>query len=259
MIDVKYLDAIKGFEGFTPRAKWDYAQSSNGYGTKALYEGEVIDRAEAERRFKAEIKAAYDIVERFAPNLDDGSKAALTSLTYNAGTAWTKSGLGNAIRSGDIETAKTIFQQYNKAGGEVLAGLQSRRNAEMAWFNPAASAAPPADVLAASATPAATAALGRIPEISSEQAEIVRQAAFDVVKASTSLSRAAANQDVAASIIDRSSPQLRHDAALTLAKLLSILSMSHLEQDGAATRDDTAPSSERRASDVIKRASGTAA
>lgn len=129
MIDVKYLDAIKGFEGFTPRAKWDYAQSSNGYGTKALYEGEVIDRAEAERRFKAEIKAAYDIVERFAPSLDDGSKAALTSLTYNAGTAWTKSGLGNAIRSGDIETAKTIFQQYNRAGGEVLAGLQSRRNA----------------------------------------------------------------------------------------------------------------------------------
>ena len=30
-----YLDAIKSFEGFTPKATWDYAQHSNGFGTKA--------------------------------------------------------------------------------------------------------------------------------------------------------------------------------------------------------------------------------
>jgi hypothetical protein len=34
-LDQSYLDAIKGFEGYTPQAQWDYKQSSSGYGTKA--------------------------------------------------------------------------------------------------------------------------------------------------------------------------------------------------------------------------------
>ena len=49
-----YLDAIKSFEGYTPKAQWDYAQFSNGYGTKALYPGEAITPEEAEKRFAAE-------------------------------------------------------------------------------------------------------------------------------------------------------------------------------------------------------------
>ena len=137
MIDPKYLDAIKRFEGFTAKARWDYAQSSNGFGTRARYDGEVIDRAEAERRFKTEIASAYDIVQRFAPNLDDGTKAALTSLTFNAGPAWTKLGLGKAILAGDLDAAREIFQKYNRAGGTELAGLTTRRSAEAAWFSSA--------------------------------------------------------------------------------------------------------------------------
>ena len=98
-----YLQAIKTFEGFTPQAKWDYAQHSNGYGTKALYPGETIDAAEAERRFAAEIAVARGIVEKHAAGWDEGTKAALTSLTFNAGTRWISSGLGEAVRNGDIE------------------------------------------------------------------------------------------------------------------------------------------------------------
>lgn len=256
MIDVKYLDAIKSFEGFTPRAKWDYAQSSNGYGTKALHEGEIIDRAEAERRFKAEIKAAYDIVDRFAPNLDDGSKAALTSLTYNAGTAWTKSGLGNAIRSGDIETAKNIFQQYNKAGGEVLSGLQARRDAEMAWFNSDSSPSN-TDPLSGRVATAIAASAPRIPERAAAQAEIIKQAASEIVRSSAS--QTFSNSQVAESIIDRGAPQLRHDAALTLANILSVLSMSHLDKDGATASREGTQSKEQRASEVIKHAIDSAA
>lgn len=256
MIDTKYLDAIKSFEGFTPRAKWDYAQSSNGYGTKALYEGEIIDRAEADRRFKAEIKAAYDIVENFAPNLDDGSKAALTSLTYNAGTAWTKAGLGNAIRSGDIETAKAIFQQYNKAGGEVLAGLDSRRSAEAAWFNSFGSNPTQPDNLLAAATPAG--ASPRIPEIAfAEQA--ASPSVVSVVRQPASYTTSGFDAEPnAPSIIDRNSPQLRRDAALTLANILSIISANHLEKDATAKNDGDA-SSERRAADALKRAADSAA
>ncbi|AHB47781.1 muraminidase [Hyphomicrobium nitrativorans NL23] len=134
-----YLDAIRNFEGFTPKASWDYAQFSNGYGTRARFDGEVIDRAEAERRFKAEISEARQIVERAAPQVDEGTKAALTSLTYNAGTTWVRSGLGEAVRAGDLDTVREIFQKYNKAGGEVLPGLVRRRTAEAQWIgNPAA-------------------------------------------------------------------------------------------------------------------------
>ena len=134
-----YLDAIRNFEGFTPQAAWDYAQFSNGFGTRARYAGEVIDRAEAERRFRAEVSEARSIVEKTAPHVDEGTKAALTSLTYNAGTAWIGSGLGDAVRRGDLEAAREIFQKYNKAGGEVLPGLVSRRSQEALWIgNPGA-------------------------------------------------------------------------------------------------------------------------
>lgn len=129
-----YLDAIRTFEGYTPKASWDYAQHSNGYGTKALYAGEVIDRVEAERRFRSEVSSARSIVEKTAPDVDEGTKAALTSLTYNAGTAWIDSGLGEAVRRGDLDTAREIFQQYNKAGGEVLPGLVKRRAQEALWI-----------------------------------------------------------------------------------------------------------------------------
>ncbi len=129
-----YLDAIRNFEGYTPQAKWDYAQLSNGFGTKARFAGEVIDRAEAERRFQSEVTAARSIVDKAAPNVDEGTKAALTSLTYNAGTAWIGSGLGEAVRSGDLDSAREIFQQYNKAGGAVLPGLVDRRSQEALWI-----------------------------------------------------------------------------------------------------------------------------
>jgi lysozyme len=134
MLDQSYLDAIKKFEGFSAEARWDYAQNSNGYGTRARYAGEVIDKAEADRRFEGEIKKAADFVDRFAPGLDDGSRAALTSLTYNAGTAWTQGGLGEAISSGDMDKARSLFLQYHNAGGAAVDGLVQRRLQEVAWF-----------------------------------------------------------------------------------------------------------------------------
>ena len=130
-----YLDAIRKFEGFTPKADWDYAQFTNGYGTKAKFAGEVIDKAEADRRFQAEIAQARAIVDRHAPHVDEGTKAALTSLTFNAGDKWARSGLGEAIRSGDTEKARELFLQYNKAGGEVLArpGATAHCRSRLDW------------------------------------------------------------------------------------------------------------------------------
>lgn len=150
-LDPQYLDAIKGFEGYTPNASWDYKQYSSGYGTKAA-PGEVIDQAEAEKRFGTAIDQAAAHVDSVNPNLPPGVRAALTSLTYNAGPGWAQSGLGEAIKSGNLEKAREIFPQYNKAGGEVNPGLVARRGKELAWWGgqpqpPQASPAAPANGL----------------------------------------------------------------------------------------------------------------
>lgn len=137
-----YIDAIKGFEGFTPKAQWDYAQNSNGYGTKALYPGEVINQTEAIDRLHRELGNAAAQVDKRFPDLPEGHRAALTSLTYNAGPGWMNGGLGAAVGAGDWDTAQRLFTGYNHAGGQVLPGLTARRNAEAGWF--AGAPAPPA-------------------------------------------------------------------------------------------------------------------
>jgi len=129
-----YLDKIKKFEGFYAKPYWDYKQWTSGYGTRAAGPNDVVDQAEAERRLQAEIANAAGLVDRFAPNLDPGTRAALTSLTFNAGGKWMESGLGQAIKSGDMDRARATFLQYANAGGQRLPGLANRRAAEVAWF-----------------------------------------------------------------------------------------------------------------------------
>lgn len=133
-IDPSFISAMKRTEGFAPQAKWDFKQQSVGYGTKALFPGERIDRIEAEKRFNSEITKAADFVDKVNPNLDPGTRAALTSLTFNAGTDWSDAGLGTAIRAGDLQTARHLFLQYNRAGGRVNDGLVDRRQREAQWF-----------------------------------------------------------------------------------------------------------------------------
>ena len=155
-LDQSYLDAIKGFEGYTPDPSWDYKQYSSGYGTKAQPGDENIapDQLKAihEQRFADEVGNASASVDAFSQNLPPGVRAALTSLTYNAGPGWQQSGLGDAIKSGDYDKARDLFLQYNKAGGEVNPGLVARRQKEAAWFGggqptPAAPASPPSPPL----------------------------------------------------------------------------------------------------------------
>jgi lysozyme len=130
-----YIDAVKGFEGFTPKATWDVNNLRNGYGTNARYPGEVIDQTEATNRLHSELGKAAGLVDAQFPNLPDGHRAALTSLTFNAGPGWMKSGLGAAVGSGDWDTAKRLFTSYNKSAGQVLPGLADRRNSEVSWMS----------------------------------------------------------------------------------------------------------------------------
>lgn len=130
----QYIDRLKKFEGFYQKPYWDYKQWTVGYGTRASGPNDVVDAEEAKRRLAKELEQAAGLVDRFAPNLDPGTRAALTSLTFNAGGDWMNAGLGAAIKRGDMEEAKRRFVQYTKAGGEDLPGLVNRRNDEVTWF-----------------------------------------------------------------------------------------------------------------------------
>lgn len=137
-LDQSFLDAIKGFEGYSAAPAWDYKQYSSGHGTKAQLGDENIPpdqlKGVHEQRFQDEVGKAAASVDAFNPNLPPGVRAALTSLTYNAGPGWQQSGLGQAVKSGDYDKAREIFLQYNKAGGEVNPGLVARRQKEAGWF-----------------------------------------------------------------------------------------------------------------------------
>lgn len=134
-LDPSLVESVKGFEGYSPKAAWDYKQNSVGYGTKAQYPGEQITPEVADQRLNTELSKAASLVGAFAPDAPDGVKKALISLTYNAGPKWMDSGLGQAVKSGNWQEAQRIFMQYNKAGGQTLPGLVNRRQQEAQWFN----------------------------------------------------------------------------------------------------------------------------
>jgi lysozyme len=155
-----YIDKIKQFEGYSPRAAWDYKQNSNGYGTRALYPGEVIDKATADQRFNGEVGKAANLVDAFAPDAPPGVKAGLADLTYNAGTKWQAGGLGKAVLNKDYDTAAKLLPQYSHAGGQFLPSLYDRRNAEASWFKNS-DPAPPAQVADSSVPPILQGGFGR--------------------------------------------------------------------------------------------------
>jgi len=146
-----YLESIRRFEGFNPVAKQDCSQLSNGYGTRARFAGETLSADEAESRFREAISSAERLVDGCQPDLDEGTKAALTSLTYNTGAKWMRDGLGDAIRRHDLTAAREIFRQYTTAGGHVLPGLISRRSEEVTWFGDSATVRAPVEAAANSA------------------------------------------------------------------------------------------------------------
>jgi len=189
VLDPQYVDAIKSIEGYAPTASWDYKQYSSGYGTKAQPGDENIPPDQLknvyEQRFQDELAQAASHVDSVNPNLPPGAKAALTSLTYNAGPGWAQSGLGELVRKGDLEGAAARLQEYNKAGGEVNPGLVARRAKEAGWFSQApqttasAAASPgPAMVLPSAATAAPPPVFAQ-PQAPQQQASAAPASAYE--------------------------------------------------------------------------------
>lgn len=135
-IPTDLVDYVISKEGFHPTPYWDYAQYTNGYGTEASSSTERISRATARSRLENDLNTRREAVIRYASennyNWNDDQINAMTSFVYNGGLGWLSQVTNNGTRS-DTEIASSM-RLYNKAGGETLPGLVSRRNEESAWF-----------------------------------------------------------------------------------------------------------------------------
>lgn len=129
-----FIDKIKEFEGFTPDATYDVNGYRNGYGTNALHPKERIDRNTAVDRLHRELgKAAAEVDARY-PGLPPSHRAALTSLTFNAGSGWMNQGLGKAVAAGDWHDVRDKMMDYDHSAGKVLPALTDRRGVEASWM-----------------------------------------------------------------------------------------------------------------------------
>lgn len=150
-------DLIKGFEGYSPVAKWDRRQYSGGYGTRAK-PGERFTPETAEARLNQEIHPVDDWLGRnvTAP-MTPSQKAALTSFGYNLGTDDLAKLLPD-INRGDWGTVGQRMLSFNKALNnqtgqlEEVPGLTDRRQKEAALLAGAVGAP---SVVAPAATSAA--------------------------------------------------------------------------------------------------------
>jgi GH24 family phage-related lysozyme (muramidase) len=131
------LEMIKAKEGFSAKAFWDHKQWSIGYGTQAKDGSEVITKEEAEKRLSADVEKRKAYVLNFGKkngySWGEQQVDALTSFIYNLGYGALDSVTGKGKRSNE-EIAKAMLQ-YNKASGQVNAGLAKRRGEETALFS----------------------------------------------------------------------------------------------------------------------------
>lgn len=146
----------KKWETFTPKAKWDFAQYSIGYGegwnwdkNRKVIASDVIDEPTAKRWFIKSAEKYFNWVnESLKVPVTENMIVALTSLCYNIGPGSLSSGTG--VKGSQIlkdlnagkpkEEAAKGFAKYNKAYDtrtgvlKIIDGLTRRRTDEAKLF-----------------------------------------------------------------------------------------------------------------------------
>lgn len=134
----KGVSLIKSFEGLRLKSYQDSVGVwTIGYGaTRGITEGMTITNEQAERMLVNDVGRFEPEVERLVKvPLSQVQWDALMSFTYNLGAAnLGSSTLLKLLNAGDYSGAAEQFLRWNKAGGQVLAGLTKRRAAERAMF-----------------------------------------------------------------------------------------------------------------------------
>ena len=128
------VELIKHFEGFEGTA---YLCPANvwtiGYGrTRNVKEGDRITEPQAERDLLEELEEfKHQVLHSVKVELTQNELDALTSWTYNLGVGnLNSSTLLKKLNAGSKDEVPAEMLRWNKAGGEVLAGLTKRREAE---------------------------------------------------------------------------------------------------------------------------------
>lgn len=133
------VELIKSFEGLRLTAYRDAAGVLTiGYGHTGsdVAAGATITAARAEELLRADLAGAEAAVTSAVQvPVTQGQFDALVSLVYNIGAgAFAASTLLRKLNSGDYAGAAQEFDRWIYAGGSVLGGLVSRRNAEQQLF-----------------------------------------------------------------------------------------------------------------------------
>ena len=129
---------IKKFEGCELKA---YQCSANvwtiGYGhTAGVVEGDEIDQATADTLLQEDLSEFEGYVNQWVMvPLEQNQFDALVSWTYNLGVGNLKSStMLKELNNGNYDRVPSEMARWNKAGGEVLEGLERRRKAEGLLF-----------------------------------------------------------------------------------------------------------------------------
>lgn len=126
---------IQSFEGLSLTAYPDADGYSIGYGHYGANRGDTISREEADRLFKQDIAKYETAVSLTVPNATQQQFDAMTSLTYNIGTAgFAKSTVARLHNLGDYAGAADAFRMWNKSQGNVLPVLTNRREKERSVY-----------------------------------------------------------------------------------------------------------------------------
>lgn len=132
---------IKGFEGFVADQYDDGTGTMTiGYGTTAA-DVNPLPRHLTEHEAAALLKRKLE--EKYCPAVrlmhlpfNQNQFDAVTSLVYNVGIGilGTQHDVGRLLRQKNWKAAADSFLEYDHAGGQVLAGLKRRREAERRLF-----------------------------------------------------------------------------------------------------------------------------
>lgn len=126
---------IQSFEGLSLTAYPDAEGYSIGYGHYGANKGDTISREEAEQLFKQDIAKYETAVSLTTPDATQQQFDAMTSLTYNIGTAgFAKSTVARLHNMGDTSGAADAFRMWTKSQGAELPVLKNRREKERAVY-----------------------------------------------------------------------------------------------------------------------------
>lgn len=136
------LPFTKQREGCRLTAYWDALGRvwTIGYGATGphITEGTVWTQAQADQDLMARLSLIGDEIDSALPGItfSDNQKAAIADFVYNEGIGeFLKSSVLTYLKLQDYSVAMTWLLKYDKADGEVVEGLEKRRQAEVDLFN----------------------------------------------------------------------------------------------------------------------------